>query len=74
MVVGVVEQERCSMCVWISCVHRKVVYWRQRFSMVLQRYTAACVRERSQKAVVREPAMCGDESGRVDYRVLSYVR
>ena len=49
-------------------------YWRQRFALVLQRYTAACVRERAQRAVVREPAVCGDESCRVDYRVLSYVR
>ena len=49
-------------------------YWRQRFALVLQRYTAACVRERAQCAVVREPAVSGDESCRVDYRVLSYVR
>ena len=49
-------------------------YWRQRFALVLQRYTAACVRERAQRAVVREPAVSGDESCRVDYRVLSYVR
>lgn len=49
-------------------------YWRQRFAMTLQRYTAACVRERAQRAVVREPAVSGDESCRVDYRVLSYVR
>jgi hypothetical protein len=49
-------------------------FWRQRFAMTLQRYTAACVRERAQRAVVREPAVSGDESCRVDYRVLSYVR
>jgi hypothetical protein len=51
-----------------------VSYWRQRFSMVLQRYTAACVRERMQKAVVRESTGMGDESGRVDYRLLSFCR
>jgi hypothetical protein len=51
-----------------------VAYWRQRFSLVLQRYTAACVRERAQRLVVREPAMTGDESGRVDYRMHSYCR
>src|SRR3546814_11224706 len=49
-------------------------YWRQRFALVLQRYTAACVRERAQRAVVREPAVSGDESCRVDYRVLSRSR
>ena len=36
-------------------------YWRSRFSMVLQKHTAACVRERAQRTVVREPAMSGDE-------------
>ena len=51
-----------------------VAYWRQRFSMVLQKYTAACVRERMQGAVVRESATLGDESGRVDYRLLSFCR
>ena len=51
-----------------------VAYWRQRFSMVLQKYTAACVRERMQGAVVRESVTLGDESGRVDYRLFSFCR
>ena len=49
-------------------------YWRQRFALVLQRYTAACVRERAQRAVVREPAVSGAGGCRVDYRALSYLR
>ena len=49
-------------------------YWRQQFAMVLQRYSAACVRERAQRTAVREPIGHGDESGRVDYRVLSHIR
>jgi len=73
-------REAFDVCVDKLCASKGVAksvvkaYWRQRFAMVLQRYTAACVRERAQRAVVREPAVSGDESCRVDYRVLSYVR
>ncbi|MFN3503591.1 MAG: hypothetical protein ACK4ZJ_15140 [Allorhizobium sp.] len=49
-------------------------YWRQRFSVVLQRYTASCILERIRRVVVREPATCGDESNRLDYRVLGHCR
>jgi hypothetical protein len=58
------------------CIHKSVVtsYWRQRFSITLQRYTAACVRERAQRSTLRDPSAHGDESSRVDYSVLSYCK
>ncbi len=49
-------------------------YWRQRFSITLQKYIAMCVRERTQRVVLRETVVTADEASRVDYRTLAFCR
>ena len=49
-------------------------YWRQRFSITLQKYIAMCVRERGQRVVLRETVVTADEASRVDYRNLAFSR
>ncbi len=51
-----------------------VTYWRQRFAITLQKYTAACIQERWHTAVVRESALWADASERVNYTDMAFVR
>jgi hypothetical protein len=67
-----IERIAASRCIPKSTVSS---YWKQRFAITLQKYTAACVRERAQRIAAREPMDDHrDSQHHFDYLDMAYVK